>query len=194
MPHKKNKKKKVIFLVFIVSLGIYLSWNVLLEKSLEFKLVTSADDLLFKLLVILGVFSMLVLLQGIITSYQKRKLKLTLKEIDTMNGFEFEEYCKLFFTSKGFKAKVTQKSGDYGADLIIEKDGVKWVVQAKRYSHKVSPKAIQEVVSSKAYYNCEKACVITNSYFTQAAKNLAQANEVLLIDRDEWVRFLSTQV
>ncbi|WQS92141.1 restriction endonuclease [Helicobacter pylori] len=185
--------KKIVFFIFFVilfSVGIYLAWHVLLEKSIELKLVTSANDLLLKLLVLLGVFSILVLFQGVISSYKKRQLKRALQKIDAMNGFEFEEYAKIFFTSKGFEVSITQKSGDYGADLIIEKDGVKWAVQAKRYSHKVSPKAIQEVVSSKAYYACEKACVITNSYFTQAAQKLAQANEVILIDRDEWVRFL----
>lgn len=184
--------KKIVFFIFVIlfSVGIYLAWHVLLEKALELKLVTSANDLLLKLLALLGVFSMLVLFQGVISSYKKRQLKRALQKIDAMNGFEFEEYAKIFFTSKGFEVSITQKSGDYGADLIIEKDGIKWAVQAKRYSHKVSPKAIQEVVSSKAYYACEKACVITNSYFTQAAQKLAQANEVILIDRDEWVRFL----
>ncbi|MDU9788611.1 restriction endonuclease [Helicobacter pylori] len=184
--------KKIVFFIFVIlfSVGIYLIWHVLLQKALELKLATSANDLLLKLLAILGVFSMLVLFQGVVSSYKKRQLKRTLQKIDAMNGFEFEEYSKIFFTSKGFEVSITQKSGDYGADLIIEKDGIKWAVQAKRYSHKVSPKAIQEVVSSKAYYACEKACVITNSYFTQAAQKLAQANEVLLIDRDEWVRFL----
>ncbi|UOR25509.1 restriction endonuclease [Helicobacter pylori] len=185
--------KKIVFFIFFVilfSVGIYLAWHVLLEKSLELKLVTSANDLLLKLLALLGVFSILVLFQGVISSYKKHQLKRALQKIDAMNGFEFEEYSKIFFTSKGFEVSITQKSGDYGADLIIEKDGIKWAVQAKRYSHKVSPKAIQEVVSSKAYYACEKACVITNSYFTQAAQKLAQANGVILIDRDEWVRFL----
>ncbi|GAA8456977.1 restriction endonuclease [Helicobacter pylori] len=184
--------KKIVFFIFVIlfSVGIYLAWHVLLEKALELKLATSANDLLLKLLAILGVFSMLVLFQGVISSYKKRQLKRALQKIDAMNGFEFEEYSKIFFTSKGFEVSITQKSGDYGADLIAEKDGVKWAVQAKRYSHKVSPKAIQEVVSSKAYYTCEKACVITNSYFTQAAQKLAQANGVILIDRDEWVRFL----
>ncbi|KNE04273.1 restriction endonuclease [Helicobacter pylori] len=184
--------KKIVFFIFVIlfSLGIYLAWHVLLEKALELKLATSANDLLLKLLALLGVFSMLVLFQGVISSYKKCQLKRALQKIDAMNGFEFEEYSKIFFTSKGFEVSITQKSGDYGADLIIEKDGIKWAVQAKRYSHKVSPKAIQEVVSSKAYYACEKACVITNSYFTQAAQKLAQANGVILIDRDEWVRFL----
>ncbi len=184
--------KKIVFFIFVIlfSVGIYLIWHVLLEKALELKLVTSANDLLLKLLSILGVFSILVLFQGVISLYKERQLKRILQKIDAMNGFEFEEYSKIFFTSKGFEVTITQKSGDYGADLIIEKDGVKWAVQAKRYSHKVSPKAIQEVVSSKAYYACEKACVITNSYFTQAAQKLAQANEVLLIDRDEWIKFL----
>ncbi|MFT2765154.1 restriction endonuclease [Helicobacter pylori] len=185
--------KKIVFFIFFVilfSVGIYLAWHVLLEKSIELKLATSANDLLLKLLALLGVFSMLVLFQGVISSYKKRQLKHALQKIDAMNGFEFEEYSKIFFTSKGFEVSITQKSGDYGADLIAEKDGIKWAIQAKRYSHKVSPKAIQEVVSSKAYYACEKACVITNSYFTQAAQKLAQANGVILIDRDEWVRFL----
>ncbi len=184
--------KKIAFFILVIlfSVGIYLIWHVLLEKALELKLATSANDLLLKLLALLGVFSMLVFFQGVISSYKKCQLKRTLQKIDAMNGFEFEEYSKIFFTSKGFEVSITQKSGDYGADLIIEKDGIKWAVQAKRYSHKVSPKAIQEVVSSKAYYACEKACVITNSYFTQAAQKLAQANGVILIDRDEWVRFL----
>ncbi|GAA6916675.1 restriction endonuclease [Helicobacter pylori] len=184
--------KKIVFFIFVIlfSVGIYLAWHVLLEKALELKLVNSTNDLLLKLLALLGVFSMLVLFQGVISSYKKRQLKRALQKIDAMNGFEFEEYSKIFFTSKGFEVSITQKSGDYGADLIAEKDGIKWAVQAKRYSHKVSPKAIQEVVSSKAYYACEKACVITNSYFTQAAQKLAQANGVILIDRDEWVRFL----
>ncbi len=186
--------KKIVFFIFFVilfSVGIYLVWHVLLEKALELKLAISANDLLLKLLALLGVFSMLVLFQGVISSYKKHQLKRALQKIDAMNGFEFEEYSKIFFTSKGFEVSITQKSCDYGADLIAEKDGIKWAVQAKRYSHKVSPKAIQEVVSSKAYYACEKACVITNSYFTQAAQKLAQANGVILIDRDEWVRFLN---
>ncbi len=185
--------KKIVFFIFVIlfSVGIYLAWHVLLEKALELKLVTSSNDLLLKLLAILGVFSILMLFQGVISSYKKRQLKRTLQEIDAMNGFEFEEYSKIFFTSKGFEVSITQKSGDYGADLIAEKDGIKWAIQAKRYSHKVSPKAIQEVVSSKAYYACEKACVITNSYFTKAAQKLAQANGVLLIDRDEWIKFLN---
>ncbi|GAA7410350.1 restriction endonuclease [Helicobacter pylori] len=185
--------KKIVFFIFVIlfSVGIDLAWHVLLEKALELELVTSANDLLLKLLAILGVFSMLALFQGVISSYKKRQLKHALQKIDAMNGFEFEEYSKIFFTSKGFEVSITQKSGDYGADLIAEKDGIKWAIQAKRYSHKVSPKAIQEVVSSKAYYACEKACVITNSYFTQAAQKLAQANGVLLIDRDEWIKFLN---
>ncbi|MFT2644467.1 restriction endonuclease [Helicobacter pylori] len=185
--------KKIVFFIFVIlfSVGIYLVWHVLLEKALELKLATSVNDLFLKLLALLGIFSMLVFFQGVISSYKKHQLKRALQKIDAMNGFEFEEYSKIFFTSKGFEVSITQKSGDYGADLIIEKDGIKWAVQAKRYSHKVSPKAIQEVVSSKAYYACEKACVITNSYFTQAAQKLAQANGVILIDRDEWVRFLN---
>lgn len=106
--------KKIVFFIFVIlfSVGIYLIWHVLLEKALELKLVTSANDLLLKLLSILGVFSILVLFQGVISSYKKHQLKRALQKIDAMNGFEFEEYSKIFFTSKGFEVTITQKSGD----------------------------------------------------------------------------------
>ncbi|EQD89168.1 putative membrane protein [Helicobacter pylori SouthAfrica50] len=55
--------KKILFFILVIlfSVGIYLIWNVLLEKSLELKLATSANDLLLKLFAILGGFSILVL-------------------------------------------------------------------------------------------------------------------------------------
>ena len=83
----------------------------------------------------------------------------------------------------GYSAIKTPKSSDQGADLIISKDGEKTVVQAKRYSGKVSNKAIQEIVASKKYYNVKRALVVTTGEYTKSAFNLAQANDVELWDR-----------
>ena len=78
----------------------------------------------------------------------------------------------------------TRYVGDYGADLIVNKAGVKTVVQAKRYGKAVGIKAVQEAVAAKGMYGCTEAMVVTNSTYTRAAIDLARANRVSLWDRD----------
>lgn len=108
---------------------------------------------------------------------------ITLEDIDKFSGYEFEEFLKNLFVKMGYIAKNTSLSGDQGADLIIEKFGEKTVVQAKRYAEKVGNKAIQEVVASIAHYNAKKGIVVTNCVFTNSAIELANSNNVNLIDR-----------
>ncbi len=74
-----------------------------------------------------------------------------------MNGYEFEYYLKKLFKSKNYKVKHTPLSNDQGADLIVEKDNITTVIQAKRYSKPVGNKAVQEVIAAKQYYNCHRA-------------------------------------
>lgn len=45
----------------------------------------------------------------------------------------------------------------------------------------------------KRYYDAAHAWVVTNNYFTEPARKLAHANDVLLIDRDLLIK-LSAQV
>ena len=73
---------------------------------------------------------------------------------------------------------------DMGADLILERRGIRSVVQAKSYSGSVGVKAVQEVVAAKSYYKAREAFVVTNSTFTKSAIDLAEANGVSLWDGD----------
>lgn len=109
----------------------------------------------------------------------------SISEIDNMNGFEFEEFISHILSDLGYNVKTTRKSGDFGADLILEKNGEKTIVQTKRYSQKVSVSAIQEIAAAQNFYRIYNACVITNNYFTSPAIKLANANDIKLIDRDE---------
>ena len=81
--------------------------------------------------------------------------------------------------------RLTDYSHDYGADLIVKKRGEKIVVQAKRYEKNVGIAAVQEAVGSVAYYDADRAMVVTNSNFTKSARNLAKQNEVELWGREE---------
>ncbi len=107
-----------------------------------------------------------------------------------MSGKTFEKYLEVLFEKLGYRVERTRYIGDYGADLVTAKDGVKTVIQAKRYKGKAGVKAIQEAVAAKGYYDCQKAMVITNSFFTQQAIVLARRNQVELWDRDELVAAL----
>lgn len=80
---------------------------------------------------------------------------------------------------------ITSKSGDQGADVIIEKDNIKYAIQVKYYNNPVGNKAIQEVVAAKSFYKTDKAMVVTNSTFTPQAITLANANDVILINGNE---------
>ena len=110
-----------------------------------------------------------------------------IRRVNGMTGEEFEEYVGAHFEAQGYKVEITASSYDYGADLVMRKDGILTVVQAKRYRGKVGNKAIQEVVGSMGYYKADKGIVITNSYFTSNAKNLAKANDIELWDRDRLI-------
>lgn len=111
-------------------------------------------------------------------------LKCSLEDVDQMTGIDFEYFLYHKFKERKYKVKLTPVTGDYGADLILYKNWEKTVVQAKRHQSGVGIKAVQEVIGSIAYYGADKGIVITNSYFTPNAINLAKANDIILWDRD----------
>ena len=116
-----------------------------------------------------------------------RKLLLTsdITSIDIMEGYEFEEYLKSMFFYLGYAVEVTKKSRDYGADLVLVKDGAKIIVQAKRYNKTVGSKAVSEAVGALKHYLASEAWVVTNGHFSEQAETLAKENGIRLIDREE---------
>ena len=113
----------------------------------------------------------------------------TMQEIDQMEGTEFER-LQARFRDMGYKANLTSKTGDYGADLLIEKNNELIIVQAKRYNNTVGVKAIQEAISAQSFYDAARSLVITNNYFTKNAKIMAAKCNVRLIDRDSLYKLI----
>ena len=117
--------------------------------------------------------------------------KIDISSIDSLSGYEFEDFLTALFKCIGFKVIETQKSKDYGADLIIKTKNISIAIQCKLYfNHKVSNSAIQEIASAKKYYNTDIAVVITNSYFSKPASILADKNNVILWDRELILKIL----
>ncbi|MFW6222394.1 MAG: restriction endonuclease [Bacteroidota bacterium] len=114
----------------------------------------------------------------------------TIKEIDKMNGEEFEDFLSDLYARHGYKVKTTPNN-DQGADLIIKKNQKKVAIQAKRYDTPVGNHAVQEVIGAKRYYKADEAAVVTNSErFTAAATRLAKKNDVRLIERKKLLKLM----
>lgn len=104
---------------------------------------------------------------------------------DYMEGHDFERFCAQLLEANGFyNVNVTPGSNDQGIDILAEKQSVKYAIQCKRYSSDVGNKAVQEVFAGKSYYNCHVGVVLTNRYFTQSAKELAEKTQIFLWNRD----------
>lgn len=137
------------------------------------------------LMVVAIVIGVIIFISMVCTIYRKLHRKYTLKQLDKMDGHQFEYACADILKANGYKhVKVTRGSGDFGVDIIAEKDKVRYAIQCKRYNHKLDNTPIQEVVGGLAYYQCDKGAVMTNQYFTEPAKQLAQVNDIELLDRD----------
>jgi HJR/Mrr/RecB family endonuclease len=112
-------------------------------------------------------------------------------KIDAMDGREFELFTGELFRALGYtNVTVTQSSCDFGADVIAEKDDVRFAIQCKRYSAPVGVSAVQEVIASKSLHDCHVACILTNNTFTPAAEELARKNLVILWDGNKLKEFI----
>ncbi len=105
-------------------------------------------------------------------------------EIDLMDGHDFEKYCALLLKHRGFlDVEITKGSGDYGVDILAEKDGVTYAIQCKCYNQPVGVKAVQEAYAGRDYYDRMVGAVLTNQYFTAPAVEAAKRLKILLWDR-----------
>ena len=117
-------------------------------------------------------------------SHEKNLQTEQLNLANVTTGIEFEKYLQDIFSKLGYEVLPTKASGDKGADLVLERNNIKYVVQVKFYSTPVGNKAVQEVYSAKSIYNADKAAVITNNSFTKQALEDAASLNVRMVNGD----------
>lgn len=140
---------------------------------------------------VIGTSAILLFLLGMTAYFRNQKVRRAgIADVDRMTGQEFEQFLQQLFKALGYTAALTPSTGDYGADLVLNKQGETTVVQAKRYKKSVGIKAVQEVKAAELHYSASGSWVVTNSYFTVAAMKLAKSNSVKLINRDELIRLI----
>ncbi len=116
-------------------------------------------------------------------------------DIDKMTGRQFEKYLVKLFSSIGYQVDHVgtdwyDHRGDFGADLITQKDGIKTAIQAKCYNNLAGIDSVRQVIGARDYYKCQKAAVVTNNYFTNDAQIQAKESGVVLIDRNKLMKLI----
>lgn len=114
---------------------------------------------------------------------RRRRPDAIMRAIDAMSGTEFEDYVAARLRRAGWRVTFTSASGDYGVDVIAQRDGKSVAIQCKRHSKPVGVAAVQQVVSGARHHACTKSIVVSNQEFTQAARQLAATHGCQLIGR-----------
>lgn len=110
--------------------------------------------------------------------------KKSLEYVDQLEGLEFEEYISQLLLKLGYiEVEKTKASGDFGIDILAEKDFITYAIQCKLYTNKLGIESVQEAYAGKKHYDRNVAIVITNSFFTESAISLAKDTGVILWDR-----------
>ena len=103
--------------------------------------------------------------------------------LDNTIGREFEIFVVKLFEKLGYDATVTNRSKDYGCDMMLQQGKYRIAVQAKRSESELNFTSVQRVLGSLKKYNAQLAIVVTNNKFISSAKQLAKIKDVVLIDR-----------
>ena len=102
-----------------------------------------------------------------------------------MNPKIYEEMACEHFRRRGYIAKTTQYSGDYGVDVFATKGKEKIAIQAKMFgggSRKVNRQMIMELHGAKDYFDCSKAIIATNGVLMPDAVEVAKKLHIEILN------------
>ena len=114
---------------------------------------------------------------------------MTLTDISSMSGIEFENLCQLLMIKMNFEVETTKASGDGGIDLIAYNHQPftqgKYIVQCKRYTGSVGEPVIRDLYGVVMSERANKGILITTGTITASAFAFANGKPIELIDGDK---------
>lgn len=100
----------------------------------------------------------------------------------------FEFLAGEYLKKEGFEIEVTQGVADWGVDVFAEKDGMKYVVQAKMYGDcktKINRRMMMELYGVMRYFECQGAMMIFNGEMMPDAVKVAEKLDIQLVYIDQ---------
>jgi restriction system protein len=104
--------------------------------------------------------------------------------IDRMSWREFEVLIGESFRRRGYAVVETGGNGaDGGYDLILKKDGERFLVQCKQWrSRQVGVSVVRELCGVMSAENAQGGFVVSSGSFTRGAMDFADESDIGLID------------
>lgn len=104
----------------------------------------------------------------------------------SLTGWQFEQEVADVFEKNGYKTQVTKGSGDGGVDIIMYKNGLKYIVQCKRYNgHPATPQELRALWGVMDDFNADVAVMVATSGITDMGREFVSNKpnyEVLTLD------------
>ena len=113
-----------------------------------------------------------------------------LSKLDNTSGREFEEFVIELFKKLGYSTTVTNRSKEYGCDMMLQQSNYRVAVQTTRSESELTFTSVQRVLDSSRKYDSQMSVVITNNKFLSSAKNLAKIKNVVLVDRKKLLELI----
>lgn len=119
---------------------------------------------------------------------RRKKMQLdTQKDIESIRKLSwrrFEELVGEAYRRQGYRVAENGSSGpDGGVDLVISKDGKKYLVQCKQWrNQKVGVKVVREIFGLLTADGANGAIVISSGSFTDEARDFARGKHLELVD------------
>lgn len=126
--------------------------------------------------------------------HKRAKEHYIITEKDLQNNFrrfepyEFEELIGRLFAAKGYQVEVTQKSGDFGVDVIARAGHDVVAIQVKHWEASVGGPDVHKTLGSMITYNANRALVITTSDFTNQAYEIQKRGAPVVLWNGERVK------
>ena len=101
---------------------------------------------------------------------------------------ELENIIANMYGRLGYRIiEVTPPSGDRGADIVLKRKNIKYVVQVKKYSqeNKVGTPDLQKLQGAKEEYRTNGMKIVTTGFFSSFALDYAHRHRIETIDGDE---------
>jgi restriction system protein len=100
-----------------------------------------------------------------------------------MSWQDFELLIGEHFRSEGYSVSETTGGADGGVDLVLKKDGARYLVQCKQWkAYKVGVKVVRELLGVMVGKGASGGFVVTSGEFTSDAIRFADENNIQLIE------------
>ena len=122
-------------------------------------------------------------LVGLARTWYRRQL--CHKELRALTPTQFEERVQLLLADLGWtELQRRGGGGDRGVDLVGQHDGLRYVVQCKRYTKRVPPAMVRDLVGALHIQKADRAILVTTSGFTTQGHAEVRDQHVELWDGD----------